>query len=403
MVSAAVLLGACAAPPTEPVAAEEEATPASYPVPDGCPTGDEFGLAFVAQEGWAEEIDASFLDTVVSTPLPAGGCAYVAGDGGTTDSGAAFERIIVVYFNIDTPDRPTHDDLYGWAMSAGATPNVDDATGEASDSSADLPQDFTGFTNGTFLWVDGETSYFFTEHETIPAFTQGANAKLEFYLEAADVEAIRAASDAGVNASDPTKALAAGLPLTSSVTFDGTDPDGYTATYQVTAKLQPFTTDVSNSAPGELEILSSGSVGGSVQNTTPERNTETASVNAFALYPGGSPICDNFNEVSITGADWQDSSYCAIGLGGIYRAELAPEGSQTFEETSTPLEYGPFPENGSELTAFNAPLAVYASLDPSSMVTTTDWTSDKGCLTKLSTTAAWVIAMDGWPDPICRP
>jgi hypothetical protein len=399
----AVLTG-CAAPAAEPVAVEEEteAPPVSYPVPEGCPSGEEFGTAFVSDADWAEEIDIALLDTALATPLPDGGCGYVVGDGGATDSGVAFERIIVFYFNIDTPGRATHDDLYNWALAAGGVPATTD-TGETSDTSIELPTEFSTFTNASFGWVDGETSSWFPDDETIPAFTQGASAQVEFYLPADAVSAMKDASAAGVDASDPTKALAAGLPLTSSVAFNAADPDGYTAEYKLTAKLQPFTTDVTNSAPGELEILSSASTTGVVKNTTPQRNTKTASVNAFALYPKGSAVCNSFNAVSIKDADWQDSSYCMIGLGGIGGADLAPDGTQTLESGTVGLKYGPFPEGGPELAVFNAPIAVYASLDPISMRTTTNWTSDKGCLTNLSTTSAWVIAMDGWPDPICQP
>lgn len=405
------MLSGCAATAVEPDAVltetavptqEAVATPIAYPVPDGCPTGAEFGTAYAGDAAWAQELDIALLGGALSSPLPDGGCGYIVGDGGTTDSGTAFERVIAVYFNIDTPGRHTHSDLYGWAIAAGGTPRVD-ASDETSDTALDLPSDFAGFSNASFDWVNGDTSYWFTDETVIPAFTQGASAKVEFYLSADDVAMMKKASDAGVDASDPTKALAAGLPLASSVAFSAADPDGYSTEFQLTARLQPFTTDVTNSAPGEWEILSTSSVSGTVWNTTAQRNTESPAVGAFALYPKGSAACSGFNGVSIKDADWQDSSYCQIGLGSHFRDSLEPDGMQNFESGTKPLKVGPFPEGGTELAEFNAPISIYASLDPITMRTTTDWTSDQGCLTNLETTSVWVIAMDGWPDPICQP
>lgn len=400
----AILLSGCSAPAPEPAEADEiEATPASYPIPDGCPTGDDFGVAYVDQEGWAEEIDAVLLDTAVSSPLPSGGCGYIAGTGGSTDDGVAYERIIVMYFNIDTPERPTHSELIDWGITTGGNSEVDETYDEPEVTGVALPQEFSTFTNASLSWVDGETSFRFQEDTDIPEFTQGASATIEFYLATEVIDSLKAAASAGIDPTDPTTALAAGLPLTSSVTFGAVDPDGYSVEYNVTGTLTPFVSDVTNSAPGELEVFATGSLTGNVKNTTPERNAKSASVGAFLVYPTGSAVCNDFNGLSVTGADWSDSSYCSIGVSGMPGLELAPDSVQPFDGTKSELRFGQHPEGGTALIDYNAPIAMYASIDPIRMLTRTDWTSDVGCLTKQRTTAMWVVPMAGWPDPICQP
>lgn len=395
-------LGSCSAPEPEPDEKPKAAKPVVYPVPDGCPTGEQFSQVNVGEKGWAEQIDSSLLNAALSTPLLEGGCSYLVGDVGATTDGEPIRRVIVAYFNMDTPNRHTRRELIRWAESAGATAVEE----EISRTEFALPTEFSGLTEGTFIWTDGEASYQYLEEEgkeTIPEFTQGSNAQIEFYVLADKMDAIKAAGEAGIDPTDPTKALAAGLPMVTSTTFNGTDPDGYTATYTAKVELQPFTTDVTNSAPGQQEILSTGTFTGSVKNTTPQRKSTPASFGAYVVYRGDSAACDQWNNIAVTGGDWSSRPYCVITSNGVGGVDLEPDGSHDFEPLAMSIKRGGFPEGGPELADFQSPVAVYAYLDPEFGVHWSEWTADRGCLTNRGTTEVWVLPMDGWPDPICAP
>lgn len=401
VVAAAMMFAGCSAPAAEPASAEEEGTntPVTYPVPDGCPTAEDFSRAFVSDPTFARQLNAALLDAVLSDPLPAGGCGYLVNNGGNaTSSGSTYERVIVFWFNMDSPNRLSTAELTEWATSIGATAGADGT------SDFDLPDSLSGYTNGIVSLVDGVTSFIFDQDsDVIPEFTQGASGRIDFYLSENLADAVTAATDAGVTTADPTTALASGLPSVSYVAFDATDPEGYTVNIALSGKLWPWATDVADSAPGEEQATSHSRVSGSVTNTTAARNATSPKVNLFALYPMGSAACMNGGVASVVGADWQDSSYCTISLGSVSPVELSPDATQVYKAYISDLSFGPFPEGGSAVGELSQPLAVYAALDPITMLTTTDWTSSKGCLTNLSTTSVWAVVADGWPDLICQP
>ncbi|WHP16642.1 hypothetical protein [Cellulomonas sp. ES6] len=391
---------------------EPEVSPVSYPVPEGCPTGQELSLVSVGEDDWAEPLDAASLDGELSTPLLPGGCGYVVGDEGTTDSGTRYRRLVVEYFNLDTPGRPTQADVRAWGEAAGGVPTeVTDLdgnpTGEYSDTSLRLPDDFTGFTNAVVSWVDGETSWRFDpENDVIPAFTQGANAEVGLYLEAERVEAIQAAAAApGASAGagiDPTTALAQGLSATFSTSYSVVDGEGYTATYELSGRMQPFTSDVTDAPPGQLEAVGASGVGGSVTNTTAERNMTAPAVSVVALYPLESAACSGYNGISAEGADWQDSAYCVLGLGSVPGAQLTPDGTQSWDAAESSQSLGPYDETGPALAELNAPVSVYARFGgKGSGLTGVDWTADVGCHVQSTNGGTWVVVMDGWPEVLC--
>ena len=86
--------------------------------------------------------------------------------------------------------------------------------------------------------------------------------------------------------------------------------------------MQPFTSDVTDAPPGQFEAVGASGVGGSVTNTTAERNMTAPEASVVALYPLESAACSGYNGISAEGADWQDSAYCVLGLGSVPGAQL---------------------------------------------------------------------------------
>lgn len=377
-------------------------------VPSGCPTGEEFGEAFVSDPAWADPLPARLLDSEVSAALPDGGCAYAVGAVGIAESsGVEYQRVIVYYFNLDTPNRPSRAELRAWGESAGGLPaeetDLDGAgTGEYSDRELDLPDRFTYFTGASVSWVDGETTTRFDDDSSIPAFTQGASGSIEFFLRAVRIDAIRALGDSGAETIDPRAALAQGLRTSFSTTYGVSDEEGYTASFQLSGHLEPFVPDVADSPPGMFEAMSSSVVRGQVTNTTSGRNTDTPGAAVWALYPRDSAACTGYNGISVEGADWQDPSFCTLVLGSVAGARLGPDTTQEFEEAGLALKQGPFEESSTALQELNAPVAVYVVFGGAGRgLTGVDWTADVGCHVRTTNGGTWAVAMAGWPEVLC--
>jgi hypothetical protein len=406
-----VVIGAvaCGQPSAEPAPSSPSvsATPTVYPVPGGCPPAKQLGQAWVNEPDWFTAIDAKLVDTEVKTPLPKNGCAYLFGKEGTaTGSSAKYQHIMVWYFNMNRPDTATTADMISWAKSAGGTPltGTDPATkAKTTDTSGenfDLPEAFTGWTGSKIVQVSGQGSSFGWDQSILPAYTEGAQAKFEFSVNAEKATAMLKASGSGATKDDPTKALSQGLATSFSTDVGATDDQGYTVRLKVQGKLEPFTKNITEAPPGQLHAMSTSTVSGSVTNTTSGRQAKTPSGSVMALYPLKSAACTAYNGISLKGVDWEKPSYCAINLGQIASATLAPAASQPFPGVSGPQKLGTFPESGSAIEQLNAPTSFYLSFGSEGLSLV--WHGDKGCLAPAQHGADnWYVVMDGWPDVIC--
>lgn len=405
-------VGACGQPSAEPVASlpSVSATPTVYPVPEDCPPPKELGKAWVEDPDWFTAVDAKLIDTEVKTPLPKNGCAYLFGEEGTaTSSNAKYKHIMVWYFNLNRPGTASTSDMISWAKSAGGTPltgtdPVSNAkTTDTSGEDFDLPETFTGWTGSKLVQVNGQGSSFGWDQSILPAYTQGAQAKIEFAINAEKAAAMLKATGSAGTTADPTKSLSQGLAASFSAGVVATDDQGYTVQLKVQGKLEPFIKNVTEAPPGQLHAVSTSTVSGSVTNTTSGRQTKTPSGSVIALYPLESAACTNYNGISVKDADWQDSSYCAINLGQVAGATLAPNASQAFPEVSVPQKLGTFPETGTAIEKLNAPASFYFSFGGKGRgLTGVDWRGDKGCQAQSqSGGGSWYVVMDGWPDLIC--
>lgn len=424
VVAMAVLTAGCGQPQGSSSAAVQpaatsspSATPVVLPVPDGCPPAKELGQA------WADSLDvltasfdAKLLDSELSTPLPKNGCAYLYGQPKqSTNSSEQYQRIIVWYFNTNRPGRPSTADITAWAKSAGGTPHLTGADPlsnqpahlDTAGHDFDLPQAFSGWTNSTVLQGGGDMGQFFTGQPVIPAFTQGSQAELELSVNADKAQAMVRASASGTSSattanSDPTKALSLGLAAAFSTSTVVTNEEGYTAQLKVQGKLEPFVKDVTEAPPGKLKAVSSATVSGSITNTTAGRETWTPGASVMAVYPVDSVFCKVSDRVSVKSEDSDKPSYCGVKLGKVEQAQLAPDASQMLKGTTTPQKLGKFPESGDVIAQLNAPVSIYLYIAASPTSSTSSWHGDKGCLSQQPTGASWFVAMDGWPDVICK-
>lgn len=399
---AAVILGtgACGQPSADPVASSPSvsATSITYPVPEGCPPEKELGQAYVGDPKAFTAVDVELVDTEVKTPLPKNGCAYLIGEVGTAkSSGNKYQNVLVFYFNMNRPGTATTTDMASWAKSAGGTPT--DSSGE----DFDLPQEFTGWTGSYLIQMDGQNSQFNWDQSILPAYTQGDQAKLEFAVNADKATAMLKAASSPGDKVDPTNSLSHGLTATFSTRVGATDGQGYSAQLEVQGKLEPFTGNVTEAPPGHLHAVSTSAVSGSVTNTTSGRQTKTPSGSVVALYPLQSAACNDYNGISVKGADWQKSSYCAVTLGEFAGVSLGPAGAQPFAGNSVGQKLGTFPESGNAVEQLNAPTSVYLAFGRSgSGRTDVDWHGDKGCQAQSQAWGGgWYVVMDGWPDVIC--
>lgn len=240
---AVVMLGlsGCSAEPV-PEETEEVAEPVSYPVPEGCPTAEDFSSAYVDDPTWADALAVEHLDSDVSTPLPAGGCAYAEHEVRTADDGSStYRRVYVWYFNLGEPGKSTASELAAWATSAGGTVSPDD------DDDYDLPTSLTGWTGADLAMVDGDASSFGWTEDVIPDYTQGANGRIEFMLGADRVDALVEAAESGGEAPDSMTGIIAienterGYGSIGTITLTALDPTSGAAT---ATRTFTFPTDV---------------------------------------------------------------------------------------------------------------------------------------------------------------
>jgi hypothetical protein len=290
------------------------------------------------------------------------------------------------------------DALADWALSAGGI-----RTDPESPYNFDLPDDFTGWTKSDVVMVVDEGTSWGWDESVIPAFTQGYSARIEFALDGDRAESIVQASASGVDSSNPTTAMAQGLVATFGVTFDAQDSEGYTVTMTVNGRLQPFTAEVADSPPGKFKAVAVAIVGGSVTNTTSDRNTESTGTGVVALYAADSEICGGSANISVEGADWNDGSFCTVGIGNIAGGTLAPGATQKTEQLERPLTFGDFDESGNALAQANKPAAIFALFGGKGLyLTGVEWTSSKGCKVQTKAGGTWAVPMDGWPDVLCN-
>ncbi|OOP59409.1 hypothetical protein BMF89_20445 [Arthrobacter sp. SRS-W-1-2016] len=396
-------------------ASSPSATPTVLPVPDGCPPGDQLGQAWAGKTDLLTSIDAKLVDSELKTPLPKNGCAYLYGPPGTaSNSTDKFQHVLVWYFNTNRPSRTSTSDITAWAKAAGGTPLTgtdpvsNKPTTDTTGHDFDLPDTFSSWSKSTVVQVVGEGTSFGFDQSVIPAYTQGSQSKIYFSVNAdkaqAMLKASGAASTAGASASDPTKALSQGLTASFSTSLGVADDQGYTAQLKVQGKLEPFTKDVTEAPPGQLNAVSSSTVSGSITNTTSGRQTKATGASVVAVYPLESPACTNYNGISVKGDSWQKSSFCQIDLGFVESTILSPDATQTLKGSTVPQKLGTFPESGPAISQLNSPASIYLSFGSKGhVVVGVDWHGDKGCMASQGTASdSWYVAMDGWPDVICK-
>lgn len=205
----------------------------------------------------------------------------------------------------------------------------------------------------------------------------------------------------GPSLDSPTDALPAGTAARFGATFDVEDEDGYTASIAVQGTLSPFTEEVADSLPGEFAAVTSATVGGTATNTTAGRNAPVPAIGLVALYARDSAAC-RLNGVSKSGDSWQDTSFCAIGIGSLQEVELAPDGAGDLGGGEVPISVGGLAEGSDALAQLNAPVAVYARFGSDPIYTArANVTSASGCEASGAAHTMWYVPMDGWPDPIC--
>ena len=394
--------------PSQEVAASATQVPVvDYGIGEGCPSAADVGLAWVSDSSWFEMLDFELLRGQLSSSMPSGGCAYAEKTvRNASDSDSTYRRVIVWYFNAGELGKPTVDDVSSWAVSIGgvASPEEDfegNLTGDYSDTSLDLPDDFSGWTGSTVSWVDGVSSSIFVGDSTIPEYTSRHTVQVIFALDSGIVDSIAAASDQGVANYDPQAALNQGLSATFTAKFDATDEHQYTAHLEVSGSLSPFTSYVADSLPGQFQAQFSATARGTVTNTTDGRNMNSPGVAFWALYPLGSAACSGYDGISKEGDDWQDASYCIKAVGGVAGASLTSGQELSLPAATVPLNYGPYDESSSALDDLNSPLSVYAAFGYNGGLVRSTWTAQSGCLVSQGAGGVWVVPAEGWPDLLC--
>lgn len=388
----AVLAGCSPTPPSDSAAPEQAASPISYPVPEGCPTAEQFSQEMSSELPYTAA-NFSLLSSQLQAPLLEGGCAYVNGNVKTSSDGQAVRFLYILYFNLGTSNRPTLADFDGWALKIGAT--------QTEGHDFDLPGTYSGLTEAAaFASGEGTGSTWFSGG-TIPEYTQGTQGIVRLWLPSDQVAKLTV-EDGNSAAYDPTTALANGLKLRWEGSFDVADKDGYTANYALSGSLSPFTANVADSKPGEFEADAVSAISGSVANTTADRNASITGVGMYALYPLGSAACTNFNGISKAGGSWKQPDYCFVRIGGVVGSELAPGRNSTVQAENPPIKSGPHAEGSGALAQLNAPVAIYALFGGQRVQSTPDWTSSKGCVAPTDSIGGQAaVVMDGWPDILC--
>ncbi|MGO2141735.1 MAG: hypothetical protein ACTH30_15155 [Leucobacter sp.] len=397
---------------------EEVETPAvvSYPIPEGCPDADEFASSFMDDPSAAQALDASLLDAELEVPLPEGGCAYALHEPKQAESSEAmFWRVLVVYFRLDEPGRPSLQSFEDWGRAAGGAPATfkDSSTGEetveTSRHDLDLPDSFSGWTGSSVRWADGDgVNFVYQDDNSIPEFTQGASAKIDFGLNAEKVEAMLAQGDGtGEQAAlAPHQKMSSGLATSFAMEFPIADEQGYTASVSLSGKVQPFTSDITNSPPGEFAAVAEGDFDGTVTNTTEGRRAQTPTVNVWLVYPAESSPCGENNWVSRYQSN--DRAHCAIALGSISSGTAEPDGLISRDRSGVSLHIQGLEENSDDLLQANSPVGAYAVVENKRSVGPNGtWRPESGCLVDYRSGIAtilteWAVPLPGWPNPLCE-
>lgn len=416
---AAVCLAGCTTP--EPPAAdeaEEAETPAavSYPIPEGCPDADGFATSFTDVPSYAQTLDASLLDAELEVPLPEGGCAYAIYEPKQAKSSEAmFWRVLVGYFRLDEPGRPSLQSFEDWGRAAGGVPaeikdwETGEPTGEISEVELALPDSFSGWTGSSVRWADGEFVNVANEEEnTIPEFTQGASAKIDFGLNAEKVEAMLAQGDGTGEqvALAPHQKMSSGLATSFAMEFPIADEQGYTASVSLSGKVQSFTSDITNSPPGKFAAVAEGDFDGTVTNTTEGRRAQTPTVNVWLVYPAEASPCGENNWVSRYQSN--DRAHCAIALGSISSGTAEPDGLISRDRSGVSLHIQGLEENSDDLLQANSPVGAYAVVENKRSVgPNSTWRPESGCLVDYRSGIAtilteWAVPLPGWPNPLCE-
>lgn len=373
-------------------------TPTAYPIPTGCPSAAELQEA-TEDPSPVDPVNPTLLNDEVATPLPTGGCAYLVGAARQSDdSSDTYRNVEVWYFNIDQPGKQSTAAFEKWATSAGGT------TTSGEKDNWDLPESFSNWTNSAVGIAGGDTgSSWGIRPNVIPAYTQNAEGKIGFAVSASVASALVSATAKGAAAEGPTKALPNGLAASYSTSFSMKDGQGYTADVTLKGTLEPFTSDIEDSAPGQFQPISESGASGSFTNTTAGRNTQTTDIGVMALYAQGTAPCPG-QGVSVEGADWDQPSYCGVILQGLPAASLSPGESDPVAGTSSKVSPGTYPQTPTVLSQFNNPVAIYAYFGgEGTNMTDVDWTGSTGCLAQtFSIGGQWFVPMSGWPDVLCK-
>lgn len=205
----------------------------------------------------------------------------------------------------------------------------------------------------------------------------------------------------------PAETVSAGLALGEgrsvdySGTFETVDEDGYTLEISVSGTMTSFSSDITNSPPGKTEAVSTVDMTGSAVNTTTGRNAPTPALSVVLLYPKGSIAC-NMNGVSKSGDDWQDTSFCAVRVGTFLEAEVAADSALDMGSFKDyPMTLSNVPDTDEALAGLNSPLAIYARFGGEGISASSNMSSTTGCESTGYTHAAWYVALDPGPDPVC--
>lgn len=386
-------LAGCSATQAEEMQPAPMSSHASFPVPEGCPTGAQFTEEFASDTPFTE-LSPSLVSSQLEAPLLDGGCAYVFDGGRTNSDGDRISLITVAYFNLDTPDRPTSAGFTDWALSVGGT-----ASGQFDYS---LPSSYSGLTEAVAILSGGESSPSVFSGQAIPEYAQGTSGVVRLWVLKEEADALQSKAASASPDYNASTALADGLKLNWTGSFDVSDEDGYTATYSLSGLLSPFKSDVAGSKPGEFAATSSSTLRGTITNTTTQRNATITGVAIMALYPTDSAACTGFNGITKAGGDWQRPDFCYVGIGSAAGSELAPAQTSAVTPSAPSITSGPHKEGSDDLAQLNAPVAIYAIFGGERVMTNPKWTSPTGCTAPtMYTGGQTAVVMQGWPDVLC--
>lgn len=387
-------LASCSSPaPAEPAVTEPVASPVSYPIPEGCPTAEQFSEEMAAEIPFTA-LNFSLLSSQVEAPLLDGGCAYVNEKDVTSADGQPVKFVYTLYFNLGAPNHRTLADFDEWALSVGGT--------QSDKHSFSLPTTYTGLTEASAFAAGEDVGSQWLFGDVLPEYAQGTQGIVKFWLTDDQVAPLVVEDGETTTNYDAATALAEGLKLQWGGSVNVANEDGYTAAYELSGALNPFVSDVADSKPGEFAANASGTVSGTVTNTTDQRNASFPGLSIIALYPRDSAGCTSYNGIAKKGGDWQKPDYCSIVIARVGASELTPGQALPVPAAPYPISTGPHTEGSDALLRLNAPVSIYAYFGGESVMTTPKWTSPQGCTAPtMSQGGQSVVVMEGWPDLLC--